>query len=200
MEARTVSGLPTAAPHHDVVHCLLAIELSKSSWIVAVHAPLSDRISRYMLEGCDWKGLPELIERIRKRVTREFGPSVEMILCYEASYDVARQSGCVPYCRIRECSPADRSLPHSNVPQPFLLASPSLRRAVACEPAVRPPARDGGPPNSLRRGLSSWDHHDSADPWLSACWEWIAPNTIVCAISLRQILSRRWRVRRSPVG
>jgi hypothetical protein len=40
-----------------------------------------------MLEGCDWKGLLELIERIRKRVTREFGPSVEIISCYEASYD-----------------------------------------------------------------------------------------------------------------
>jgi len=25
MEARTVSSLPTAAPHHDVVRCLLAI-------------------------------------------------------------------------------------------------------------------------------------------------------------------------------
>jgi len=87
MEARTVSSLPTAAPHHDVVRCLLAIELSKSSWVVAVHTPLSDKISRYMLEGCDWKGLLELIERIRKRVTREFGPSVEMISCYEASYD-----------------------------------------------------------------------------------------------------------------
>jgi transposase len=67
MEARTVSSLPTAAPHHDVVRCLLAIELSKSSWVVAVHTPLSDKISRYMLEGCDWKGLLELIERIRKR-------------------------------------------------------------------------------------------------------------------------------------
>jgi transposase len=53
----------------------------------AVHTPLSDKISRYTLEGCDWKGLLELIERIRKRVTREFGPSVEMISCYEASYD-----------------------------------------------------------------------------------------------------------------
>jgi transposase len=87
MEARTVSSLPTAAPHHDVVRCLLAIELSKTSWVVAVHTPLSDKISRYTLEGCDWKGLLELIERIRKRVTREFGPSVEMISCYEASYD-----------------------------------------------------------------------------------------------------------------
>jgi transposase len=70
-----------------VVRCLLAIELSKASWIVAVHTPLSDKISRYTLEGCDWKSLLELIERIRKRVTREFGPSVEMISCYEASYD-----------------------------------------------------------------------------------------------------------------
>jgi hypothetical protein len=30
MEARTVSSLPTAAPHHDAVRCLLAIELSKA--------------------------------------------------------------------------------------------------------------------------------------------------------------------------
>jgi transposase len=65
----------------------LAIELSKASWIVAVHTPLSDKISRYTLEGCDWKGLLELIGRIRKRVTRECGPSAEMISCYEASYD-----------------------------------------------------------------------------------------------------------------
>jgi hypothetical protein len=59
------SSLPTAAPHHDVVRCLLVIELSKASWIVAVHTPLSDKISRYTLEGCDWKGLLELIERRR---------------------------------------------------------------------------------------------------------------------------------------
>jgi transposase len=77
METRTVSSLPTAAPHPDAVRCLLAIELSKASWIIAVHTPLSEKISRYTLEGCDWKGLLELIERIRKRVTREFAPSAE---------------------------------------------------------------------------------------------------------------------------
>jgi len=87
MEARTVSSLPTAAPHHAAVRCLLAIELSKTSWVVAVHTPLSDKISRYTLEGCDWKGLLELIERIRKRVAQELGSSVEMISCYEAGYD-----------------------------------------------------------------------------------------------------------------
>ena len=61
MESRTVSSLRTAAPHHDVGRCLLAIELSKASWIVGVPTPLSDKISRYALGGCDWKGLLELI-------------------------------------------------------------------------------------------------------------------------------------------
>jgi hypothetical protein len=49
MEARTVSSLPTAAPHHDVVRCLLAIELSKTSWVVAVHTP------RTRSAGTRWK-------------------------------------------------------------------------------------------------------------------------------------------------
>jgi hypothetical protein len=35
-----------------------------ASWVVAVHTPLSDKISRYTFEGCDWKGLLEFIERI----------------------------------------------------------------------------------------------------------------------------------------
>jgi transposase len=87
MEARTVNNLPPAAAHDDAERCPLAIELSKKSWIVAVHTPVSDKISRYTLEGCDWKSLLELIERIRTRVTRELGQPVEMISCYEASYD-----------------------------------------------------------------------------------------------------------------
>ena len=33
------------------------------------------------------EGLLELIERIRKRIAQELGPSVEMISCYEAGYD-----------------------------------------------------------------------------------------------------------------
>jgi hypothetical protein len=51
MEARTVNHLPPAAPHDDAVRCLLAIELSKKSWILAVNMPLSDKISRYTLEA-----------------------------------------------------------------------------------------------------------------------------------------------------
>jgi transposase len=68
MEAQTVDTLPPVAADHDPVRCLLAIELSKKSWIVAITTALSDKISRYTLDGCDWKGLLELMERVRTRV------------------------------------------------------------------------------------------------------------------------------------
>ena len=86
MEARTLNHLPPAASHDGAEQrCLLAIELSKKSWIVAVNTPLSNKISRHTLQACDWKGLLELIERIRTRVSETFRP-VEVISCYEAGY------------------------------------------------------------------------------------------------------------------
>src|SRR6266513_6533153 len=87
MEALTVDTLPPVATDHDPVRWLLAIGLSKQSWIVAITTALSDKISRYTLDGCDWKGLLELMERVRARVAREVGRPVEMISCYEAGYD-----------------------------------------------------------------------------------------------------------------
>jgi len=47
MEARTVDALPPVAADHAVARCLLAIELSKKSWIVAINTPLADKISRH---------------------------------------------------------------------------------------------------------------------------------------------------------
>src|ERR1700757_3488322 len=87
MEARVVNNLSPAAAHDGAVRCLLAIELSKKSWVVAVNTPLSDKISLYKFKPCDWKGLLQLIERIRKRVSEELKKLVEVISCYEAGYD-----------------------------------------------------------------------------------------------------------------
>ena len=53
MEARTVNNPPSAASHDETVRCVLVIELSKKSWIVAVNTPLSDKASRHTLEACD---------------------------------------------------------------------------------------------------------------------------------------------------
>jgi transposase len=87
MEAWTVNNLPPAGTHDDAVRCLLAIELSKKSWIVAVNTSLSDKISRHTLKPCDGKELLDLCERIRTRVARETKKRVEVVSCYEAGYD-----------------------------------------------------------------------------------------------------------------
>jgi transposase len=87
MEARTVNNLPPAGAHDDAARCVLAIELSKKSWIVAVNTPLSDKISRYTLKPCDGKGLLDLCQRMRTRVLGETGKRVEIVSCYEAGYD-----------------------------------------------------------------------------------------------------------------
>ena len=87
MEARTVNNLLPAASHDDAVGCLVAIELSKKSWIVAVNTPLSDKISRHTLKAGDGKELLDLCERIRTRVARETKRRVEIVSCYEAGYD-----------------------------------------------------------------------------------------------------------------
>ena len=86
MEARLVDTPSTA--HNDApARCLIAIELSKASWVVGVQAPLSNKPSQYRLTAGDWKSLLKLIERIRRQVGRELGRPVEMISCYEAGYD-----------------------------------------------------------------------------------------------------------------
>jgi len=86
MTVRTVNNLP-AATHGETVRCLFAIELSKQSWVIGFNTPLSGKISRRTLSGCDWKGLLELIEGVRARVSREMGRAVAVMSCYEAGYD-----------------------------------------------------------------------------------------------------------------
>jgi transposase len=86
MTVRTVNNLP-AATHGETVRCLFAIELSKQSWVIGFNTPLSEKISRRTLSGCDWKGLLELIEEVRARVSREMGRAVAVMSCYEAGYD-----------------------------------------------------------------------------------------------------------------
>jgi transposase len=86
MTVHTVKHLP-AATHGETVRCLFAIELSKQSWVIGFNTPLSEKISRRTLRGCDWKGLLELIEEVRARVSREMGRAVAVMSCYEAGYD-----------------------------------------------------------------------------------------------------------------
>src|SRR5438552_11425242 len=65
---------------------LVAIELSRQSWLVTMHSPDRDRISRHKLCGGDDAGLMALIERVQERAARALGSVPAVVSCYEAGY------------------------------------------------------------------------------------------------------------------
>jgi len=83
MQASTL-GTPT------IDHCgiiFVAIELSQRSWLITMHSPDRDRISRHKLAGGDHRGLLALIENVRQRATHKLGRRPAVVSCYEAGYD-----------------------------------------------------------------------------------------------------------------
>jgi transposase len=83
MQASTVDT-PTTG------HCgtiFVAIELSQKSWLVTLHGPDRDRISRHKFEGGDHAGLLALIEKVRGRGEQKLGGRLRVASCYEAGYD-----------------------------------------------------------------------------------------------------------------
>jgi transposase len=83
MQASTVDT-PTADYCGTI---FVAIELSQKSWLVTLHSPERDRISRHKLEGGDHAGLLALIEKTRSRAEQKPGSAVRVASCYEAGYD-----------------------------------------------------------------------------------------------------------------
>jgi transposase len=83
MQASTV-----ATPTADYCGTIfVAIELSQTSWLVTLHSPERDRISRHKLEGGDHGALLALIEKTRSRAEQQLGSAVRVASCYEAGYD-----------------------------------------------------------------------------------------------------------------
>src|SRR3954465_5940713 len=83
MQASTVDT-PTTG------HCgtiFVAIELSQKSWLVTLHSPDRDRISRHTLEGGDHAGLLALLGKVRSRAEQTSGSPLRIASCYEAGYD-----------------------------------------------------------------------------------------------------------------
>src|SRR6266545_1027216 len=72
---------------NDLIRIFVAIELSRKSWLVTMHSPDKDRMSRHKVESGDHAGLLALIERIRERAARALGAAPAVVSCYEAGYD-----------------------------------------------------------------------------------------------------------------
>jgi transposase len=65
----------------------VAIELSQKSWLITMHSPDKDRMSRHKLEGGDHASLLALVDRVRERAAQAVGTVPVVVSCYEAGYD-----------------------------------------------------------------------------------------------------------------
>src|SRR3982750_4646804 len=65
----------------------VALDLSRTSWVVAVRTSGDDRVSTHKLRPGDVDRLLDLIERARAREEQRSGGPVEVRSCYEAGYD-----------------------------------------------------------------------------------------------------------------
>jgi transposase len=83
MQASTIDT-PTAGQFGTI---FVAIELSQKSWLVTLHSPDRNRMSRHSLASGDHAGLLALIGRERDRASRTTGGIPAVVSCYEAGYD-----------------------------------------------------------------------------------------------------------------
>lgn len=64
-----------------------AIELSKSTWLVAVLSPNSDRVKLRQVRGGDTAALVGMLEREQVSAAQVDGCPAEIVVCFEAGYD-----------------------------------------------------------------------------------------------------------------
>jgi len=83
MQASTEST-PTAG-HSGTI--FVAIELSQKTWLVTLHSPDRERISRHKIEGGDHAELLAQLEKAKARAAAKLGSAPRVVSCYEAGYD-----------------------------------------------------------------------------------------------------------------
>ena len=65
----------------------VALELSRSTWLVALHSPVVGKVGQHRLAGGDTEGLLELVTRKRMQAAERLGRPVRVACCFEAGYD-----------------------------------------------------------------------------------------------------------------
>ena len=79
------STLPAVAAERATM--FVALELSKSSWLLALHSPIADKVSLHRFIGGDVAGLLALIARKQTQAEARLGRTIRVLSCYEAGYD-----------------------------------------------------------------------------------------------------------------
>lgn len=78
-------ALPAVAGERATM--FVALELSKSPWLVALPSPVADKVSPYRFAGGDVPGLLALIVRKQAQAETRLGQEVRILCCYAAGYD-----------------------------------------------------------------------------------------------------------------
>jgi transposase len=69
------------------VAVLAAIELSKSAWLLAIHDPISSKVSHRRADGGDVEALISILRRYQRDVQAHTGAEVGIECVFEAGYD-----------------------------------------------------------------------------------------------------------------
>ena len=69
------------------ITCFMAIELSKTSWVVGMLTPLSNKISLRSIPCGAVEKLMAIVDQTTNRVMQTTGGPVQVVSCYEAGYD-----------------------------------------------------------------------------------------------------------------
>ena len=69
------------------ITCFMAIELSKTSWVVGMLTPLSNKISLRSIPCGAVEKLMAIVDQTTNRVIQATGGPVQVVSCYEAGYD-----------------------------------------------------------------------------------------------------------------
>lgn len=82
-----IASVAATSADTEIATIYVALELSKSRWLVGFHTPLADKVSRYSVDGGDSGALLDRIGRVREQAERRLERPVRVICCYEAGYD-----------------------------------------------------------------------------------------------------------------
>lgn len=67
--------------------CTVAIELSRSRWMIGMLPPRSTKVAVSAVAGGDTRRLLMQLHQLRERLAHEFEQPVEIKICFEAGYD-----------------------------------------------------------------------------------------------------------------
>lgn len=67
--------------------CCVALELSRSKWLVGVLLPSAVKVVTHAVPGGDATGLLRLLDKVAAQAARQAGSRVTLQVCYEAGYD-----------------------------------------------------------------------------------------------------------------